>query len=88
MNGQNTLMVFSPVAKKTKLKTCSKINVQDSKKKDDTEKRDPSQTLCQEILRSDENFLRCRNAFFVSFPTPSLQAWLSARKSHFNDCLT
>lgn len=33
MNGQNTLMVFSPVAKKTKLKTCSKINVQDSKRK-------------------------------------------------------
>lgn len=33
MNGQNTLMVFFPVAKKTKLKTCSKINVQDSKGK-------------------------------------------------------
>lgn len=88
MNGQNTLMVFSPVAKKTKLKTCSKINVQDSKRKMTQKNGTLHRRLCQEILRSDENFLRCRNAFFVSFPTPSLQAWLSARKSHFNDCLT
>lgn len=85
MNGQNTLMVFSPVAKKTKLKTCSKINVQDSKRKM-TQKNG---TLHRRFAkRSDENFLRCRNAFLVSFPTPSLQARLSARKSHFNDCLT